>query len=204
MEPARGTVTMTGGERQVRTADRPTSYVPAERRDALFFNFSVGANVVVRLGRPDIAASVGWLKVSRLHALAAQISSRFQVRAASSRHPVTGLSGGNQQKVAIAAAMASRPGLLVVEEPTRGVDVGTKADIYRFLREYATDGNIVLLLCTEVTEVFDAADQVYVMNRGRLAQPLLVSSQPTAGELAAALASIAKAMEQQAPVPTAP
>jgi ABC-type sugar transport system ATPase subunit len=196
MEPARGHVTMTGGEHKVRRAAAATSYVPAERRDALFFNFSVGANAVVRLGRPDIAAGSGWLKLSRLHALAAQISSRFAVKAASSHNPVAGLSGGNQQKVAIAAAMASRPGLLVVEEPTRGVDVGTKADIYRFLREYAADGNIVLLLCTEVTEVFDAADQVYVMNRGRLAQPLLVSSQPTAGELAAALASIAKAMEQ--------
>jgi ABC-type sugar transport system ATPase subunit len=203
MEPARGQITMTGGEQKVRKPARATSYVPAERRDALFFNFSVGANAVARLGRPDIAGSAGWLKLARLHMLASQISSRLRVKVPSSRYPVTGLSGGNQQKVAIAAAMASRPGLLVVEEPTRGVDVGTKADIYQFLREYAADGNIVLLLCTEVTEVFDAADQVYVMNRGRLAEPLLVSSQPTAVELAATLASIGKAMEQQAPAPAA-
>jgi ABC-type sugar transport system ATPase subunit len=203
MEPARGQVTMTGGAVRLHPADEATSYLPAERRDALFFNFSVGANAVARLGRPDIAGGTGWLRLSRLHTLAAQIASRFRVKSASSRYPVAGLSGGNQQKVAIAAATASRPGLLVVEEPTRGVDVGTKADIYQFLREYAADGNIVLLLCTEVTEVFDAADQVYVMNRGRLAEPLLVSSQPTAGELAAALASIAKTMEQKAPIPTA-
>jgi ABC-type sugar transport system ATPase subunit len=202
MEPARGQITMTGGQK-ARDAAPAKSYVPAERRDALFFNFSVGANAVARLGRPDIAGSTGWLKVSRLHTLASQISSRFRVKAASGRYPVAGLSGGNQQKVAIAAAMASRPGLLVVEEPTRGVDVGTKADIYQFLREYAADGNIVLLLCTEVTEVFDAADHVYVMNRGRLAAPLQVSSQPTAGELAATLASIAKTMERQIPVSTA-
>ena len=100
--------------------------------------------------------------------------------------------------------MSSRPGLLVVEEPTRGVDVGTKADIYQLLREYAADGNIVLMLCTEATEVFDAADQVYVMNRGNLSQPIAVESRSTAGELAASLASIAKTMEQRtmvAPVP---
>ena len=196
MEPARGTITMSRGE-SARTGTPPTSYVPAERRNALFFNFSVGANAVARLGRPDIVDISGWLRPSRLYALAATISTRFRVKAASTRAPVAGLSGGNQQKVAIAAAMASRPGLLVVEEPTRGVDVGTKADIYQFLREYAAGGNIVLMLCTEATEVFDAADQVCVMDRGRLARPIAVSSQPTAGELAAALASIAKTMEQR-------
>jgi ABC-type sugar transport system ATPase subunit len=199
MEPARGDIELRGG---AETAG--TSYVPAERRNALFDNFSVGANVVARLGRPDIVGIGGWLQPSRLYSLAATIAARFRVKAESSRAPIGGLSGGNQQKVAIAAAMSSRPGLLVVEEPTRGVDVGTKADIYQLLREYAADGNIVLMLCTEATEVFDAADQVYVMNRGRLSQPIAVESRSTAGELAASLASIAKTMEQRtmvAPVP---
>jgi ABC-type sugar transport system ATPase subunit len=199
MEPARGDIELRGG---AETAG--TSYVPAERRNALFDNFSVGANVVARLGRPDIVGIGGWLQPSRLYSLAATIAARFRVKAESSRAPIGGLSGGNQQKVAIAAAMSSRPGLLVVEEPTRGVDVGTKADIYQLLREYAADGNIVLMLCTEATEVFDAADQVYVMNRGHLSQPIAVESRSTAGELAASLASIAKTMEQRtmvAPVP---
>ncbi len=199
MEPARGQVTMTAGLAQGARHVPATSYLPAERRDGLFFNFSVGANTVARLGRGDISATGGWLNPGRLHALAQGIATRFRVKSASSRSPVAALSGGNQQKVAIAAAMASRPGLLVVEEPTRGVDVGTKADIYQFLREYAAAGNIVLMLCTEATEVFDAADQVCVMDRGRLAQPLVVAGQPTAGELAAALESTAKAMERQTP-----
>jgi ABC-type sugar transport system ATPase subunit len=203
MEPARGQVTMSGADQRVAAPAAATSYVPAERRNALFFNFSVGGNVVPRLGRGDIATTAGWLSPGRLHALAKGISARFRVKSASSRSPIAALSGGNQQKVAIAAAMANRPGLLVVEEPTRGVDVGTKADIYQFLREYATAGNIVLMLCTEATEVFDAADQVFVMDRGRLARPLLVSSQPTAGELAAALESTAKAMEEQTPTAVA-
>lgn len=197
MEPASGSVQLMGGG-DIRTAARPTSYLPAERRDSLFFNFSVGANTIARLGRPDIASRFGWVKGSRLHALAGQIAGRFRVKAASTHFPVAGLSGGNQQKVAIAAAMASRPGLLVVEEPTRGVDVGTKADIYQILREYAAEGNVVLMLCTEVTEVFDAADQVSVMERGRLAPPVLVSSQPSAGELAKVLATIARSTDEPA------
>jgi ABC-type sugar transport system ATPase subunit len=197
MEPTRGRVVMMHGDDPGRRQAATTSYMPAERRDGLFFNFSVGANAVARLGRGDIATTAGWLSPGRLHRLARDIARRFRVKSASSRSPLAALSGGNQQKVAIAAAMASRPGLLVVEEPTRGVDVGTKADIYQFLREYAAAGNIVTMFCTEATEVFDAADQVCVMDRGRLAKPLVVSSQPTAGELAATLASTAKAMEQQ-------
>jgi ABC-type sugar transport system ATPase subunit len=196
-EPALGDISMIGGGQIAGSGVTATSYVPADRRDALFPNFSVGANVVARLGRPDIVGIGGWLQPSRLYALAAKITTRFRVKAASSRSPIAGLSGGNQQKVAIASAMATRPRLLVVEEPTRGVDVGTKADIYQFLREYAADGNIVLMLCTEATEVFDAADQVYVMNRGHLSEPMAIESQPTAGELAAALASIAKTMDQR-------
>lgn len=190
MEPVRGAIDMIAGR------EASTSYVPADRRDALFPNFSVGANAVAHLGNPDIVGFGGWLQPSRLYARAAAICNRFRVKAESSRSQIGSLSGGNQQKVAIAAAMASRPSLLVVEEPTRGVDVGTKADIYQLVREYAANGNIVLMLCTEATEVFDAADQVCVMNRGRLSQPIAIVSHPTAGELAAALASIAKTMEQ--------
>jgi ABC-type sugar transport system ATPase subunit len=195
MEPVRGEIKLTVGGAAA-SGDASTSYVPAERRNALFANFSVGANVVARLGRHDLVEMSGWLGPSRLYATGSTIATRFRVKAESSRSPITSLSGGNQQKVVIAAAMASRPVLLVVEEPTRGVDVGTKADIYQLLGEYAGAGNIVLMLCTEATEVFDAADQVYVMNRGRLSQLMAVSAQPTAGELAAALASTAKTMEQ--------
>jgi ABC-type sugar transport system ATPase subunit len=199
MEPARGGRTLVE-ERSGsgRAAPSGTAYVPAERRDALFFNFSVGANEVVRLGRPEIATRLGWMRRSRITALAARLSERFRVKTASTDYPVAALSGGNQQKVALASAMASSPGVLVVEEPTRGVDVGTKADIYQFLREFAAAGNIVVMMCTEVTEIFDAADQVCVMSRGRLSPPLRVASQPTAGELAMALASRARLVDQAA------
>ena len=82
------------------------------------------------------------------------------------------LSGGNQQKVAIAAAIARRPSLLALEEPTRGVDVGSKAEIYRILRDYAAQGNGVLVYCTEVPEVYELADRVVVVDAGRAGAPM--------------------------------
>lgn len=83
-------------------------------------------------------------------------------------HPITSLSGGNQQKVVLGAAMEESRDIIVVEEPTRGVDISSKADIYELLRDYARSGRAVVVFCTEVQEIFDVADDVYVLSRGRL------------------------------------
>ena len=97
------------------------------------------------------------------------------------------LSGGNQQKVAIGAATATRPRILVLEEPTRGVDVGSKSEIYRLLRQYADPesqlglpdmeghGEAVVLYCTEDAEIFEVADRVYVIAQGRISGELNLS-----------------------------
>ena len=114
--------------------------------------------------------------------------SRFRVVASSTKQGVATLSGGNQQKVALAGTMATRPRLLAVEEPTRGVDIGTKAEIYRTLRDFVRDGNAVVTFCTEVSEVFDVADVVYVTNGGRLSEAIDVHAVATIEELAAAVA----------------
>ena len=88
--------------------------------------------------------------------------------------PIVSLSGGNQQKVAIAAAIIARPRLLMLEEPTRGVDIGSKSEIYQILRDYTGEGHAALIYCTEVPEVFDVADRVCIMSDGRLSEPLVV------------------------------
>ena len=93
------------------------------------------------------------------------------VKAGSIDQPIRSLSGGNQQKVAIAQALASAPQLLLLEEPTRGVDIHSKAEIYRLLRDYAAAGHAVVMFCTEVLEVFEAADIVQVMSEGRMSPP---------------------------------
>jgi ABC-type sugar transport system ATPase subunit len=93
-------------------------------------------------------------------ALAEEARKTFRVRCSSVQQSIRGLSGGNQQKVALAAAMLKRPRLLVAEEPTRGVDVGSRAEIYHLLKKFADTDSGVVMYCTEVPEVFEAADRV--------------------------------------------
>jgi ABC-type sugar transport system ATPase subunit len=94
------------------------------------------------------------------------------------------LSGGNQQKVAIAQALHCAPKLLLLEEPTRGVDIHSKAEIYRLLRDYADQGNTVVIFCTEVLEVYEAADRVHVVARGAVAPSLRVAGYEQVEQLA--------------------
>jgi ABC-type sugar transport system ATPase subunit len=109
------------------------------------------------------------------------------VKARSIDQPIRSLSGGNQQKVAIAQAMAKRPLVLLLEEPTRGVDIQSKAEIYRLLEAYAAEGHAVVLFCTEALEAFEAADQVRVLSDGRLRGVIEVRAHASAEDLAAAI-----------------
>ena len=110
--------------------------------------------------------------------IAEDAKSDFQIKAPTMQTPDPLALGGNQQKVAIAAAIVKRPEVLVLEEPTRGVDIGSKAEIYRLMREYARTGHAVVIYCTEVPEVFEVADLVYVVSDGQLSDPLLVMNHP--------------------------
>lgn len=174
-------------------SNRPGSekqYVAGDRAISLFTNFSVGANLVSRLGRGHIASRIGTIQPNKTAALTLQLAQAYQVKAASPRVPISALSGGNQQKVAVAAAMATQPQLLLIEEPTRGVDARTKAEIYHLLQSWAASGNAVLVFCTEVPEVMDLADVVYVMSRGRLSDPVHVEEFDDVPHLAATLTDI--------------
>ncbi len=182
------------GHRAIAGADdhqaisRGSVYLPADRGGSLFGNLSVAANLVIRLGVPEIASWGGFLRIERLRAAAARLVTRFGVRTRNPGAPLGSLSGGNQQKVAIAAAIAREPALLVLEEPTRGVDVGATSDIYRILREFTAAGGGVLVYCTEVPEVFELADRAVVVDRGRANRVIRVADHPDVASLAAAIA----------------
>ncbi|MBV8396406.1 MAG: sugar ABC transporter ATP-binding protein, partial [Actinobacteria bacterium] len=103
---------------------------------------------------------------------------------------IRSLSGGNQQKVAIAAAVGAKPAVLALEEPTRGVDISSKAEIYEILRRFVADGGAVVLFCTEIPEVYEVADQLHVVYDGRLSQPLAVADFADMEALAKAVASL--------------
>jgi ABC-type sugar transport system ATPase subunit len=164
-----------------------SAFVPADRSASLFSNMSVGDNIVARLGDHITGTAGVALDRGRMHAIAHEFRDRFRIKSRSLRTPVRSLSGGNQQKVAIAAAVARRPPALVLEEPTRGVDIGSKEEIYRLLRDYADEGQAVVLYCTEVPEVFDVADRVYVVSDGHLSDPLTVADHDDVKGLAAAI-----------------
>jgi ribose transport system ATP-binding protein len=175
-----------------------TSLVSADRQSSLFTNLSIGDNMVSRLHR-EITTTGGALRRGRMTEIAHDLRDRFRVKSASVALPIGSLSGGNQQKVAIAAAIVKRPEVLVLEEPTRGVDIGSKREIYRLMRAYAAEGHAVIIYCTEIPEVFETADLVYVVSDGRLSDPLMVMGYPDLEALARAVTRL----ERHSATPTA-
>jgi len=154
------------------------SYVAEERRTEVFAGQSVGYNLTVRvlehLGR------AGLVSPRRQRGLARQLTQRFNVKTPTVATPITALSGGNQQKVLVARALATGPRVLILDEPTRGVDVGTKAEIYQALRDLAhREGLAVWFISSEMEEVLELADRVLVVRHGRIVRDAPNTADPT-------------------------
>ncbi len=173
LEPCSGEVELDGA-RGLGALRGGSAFVPATRTQSLYGNLTVGDNLVARLGRPRIAGHLFAISRRRIRTIARNAVATFRIKTRSIRQGIRSLSGGNQQKVAIAQALLLAPKLLLLEEPTRGVDIDSKREIYRLLRDYVSDGNGVIMFCTEVPELFEAADRVHVVSDGRLAAPLVV------------------------------
>jgi putative xylitol transport system ATP-binding protein len=92
---------------------------------------------------------------------------RFAIKAARDTMPVSGLSGGNQQKVVLGKWFLRNPKVLLLDEPTRGVDVGAKREIYRIICEFAEAGGTVVMISSEIDEVLGMSDRILVMRNGR-------------------------------------
>ncbi|MDG6102647.1 sugar ABC transporter ATP-binding protein [Dactylosporangium aurantiacum] len=142
--------------------------VPEDRRQqGLVMELSVERNAT--LPRRWSLSRLGLLFGTSERAEARTWTDRLQVKAARLSDPVATLSGGNQQKVVLAKWLSTAPRVLIVDEPTRGIDVGTKAEVHRLLRGLADDGVAVLMVSSELPEVLGMADRVLVMHEGRLA-----------------------------------
>jgi rhamnose transport system ATP-binding protein len=147
--------------------DAGIALVPEDRRQqGLVMALSVARNTT--LTRRWALSRFGLMNRSAEHRAADEWTSRFQVRAGDLDDPVSTLSGGNQQKVVLAKWLSTGPRVLIVDEPTRGIDVGTKADVHRLLSDLAGDGLAVLMVSSELPEVLGMADRVLVMHEGRL------------------------------------
>ena len=112
----------------------------------------------------------GWLNLARRRTAVVDWMRRLQVKAASPEQTVGELSGGNQQKVAIARVLHQEADILLLDEPTRGIDVGTKAEIYRLMGEQAASGKAIIFVSSYLTELLAVCDRVAVMSRGQLKQ----------------------------------
>lgn len=165
------------------------AYLAASRRDTVFRNLSVGDNLASRLAGRSLGRLPPFIDPAKIDALAARAIKRYRVKTGGSHAPITSLSGGNQQKVVLGAAMEQGTDIIVIEEPTRGVDISSKADIYELLRDFAAQGRAVVVFCTEVQEIFDVADDVVVLSHGRIVGRVDMAGIATIPELADLLAS---------------
>jgi rhamnose transport system ATP-binding protein len=142
-------------------------FVPEDRRQqGLVMELSIARNAT--LTRMGALSRGGLIRGRAERALAADWATRLQLRFHRLDDPVGYLSGGNQQKVVLAKWLATEPKVLIVDEPTRGIDVGTKAEVHRLLSELAGRGVAVLMISSELPEVLGMADRVLVMHEGRL------------------------------------
>jgi ABC-type sugar transport system ATPase subunit len=141
--------------------------VPEDRkRQGLVPSESALHNITLSiLGR---LARLTWLRRAAERTLGDEFFDRLRVRASSSDAVVAGLSGGNQQKVVLARWLAARSRVLLLDEPTRGVDVGAKAEIHALIGELAGQGRAVLLISSELPELLSLSDRILVLRQGRL------------------------------------
>ncbi|NUW35084.1 sugar ABC transporter ATP-binding protein [Nonomuraea sp. SMC257] len=138
---------------------------PEERKaQALLLDQSVTANIT--LGGLSGFARLGWLDRARERAEATRLAEALDIRPRDPERPVKTLSGGNQQKAVLARWLLGGRRLLLLDEPTRGVDVGARAELYTVIRRLAEDGIGVLLVSSEVPEVLGLADRVLVLREG--------------------------------------
>jgi len=146
-------------------------FVPEDRRQqGLVMDLAIDRNVALAsLGR---LRRFGLIRRSAETALAADWAGRLQLKAGRLTDPAWTLSGGNQQKVVLGKWLARRPALLIIDEPTRGIDVGTKTEVHRLLDELVSQGVAVLMISSELPEVLGMADRVLVLHEGRLAAEL--------------------------------
>jgi ribose transport system ATP-binding protein len=108
----------------------------------------------------------GWRRPGRERAAALSTTNRLRLRAPSLELEVDRLSGGNQQKVALAKWLQIQPRLLLLDEPTRGIDVGAKQEIYALIQEWIAQGIAILLITSEMPELLALSDRIVVLHRG--------------------------------------
>jgi len=158
LQKGQGRVTMRGNAFGYLSEDR--------KNEGLALQLPIADNVT--MSRFETCSRGGWIDRDQQNAQTSDVMQRLRVRAPGPRGIVGRLSGGNQQKVALARLLHQDPDVLLLDEPARGVDVGSKSDIYREIRRLAAEGKGIVMVSSYLPELFEVCDTIAVMTRGRL------------------------------------
>lgn len=168
-------------------------YVPPDRKtEGLLLWHPVEMNLTLGLIRRRLSNTLGMLRLRREKKVIEDLRQRLRIRQRQWQQPVESLSGGNQQKVVLGKWLDTSFALLLLDEPTRGIDVATKGEIYRLLRGLAEQGKAILLASTDSLELLGLCDRVYVFYEGTVQDELRGES---LNEYALTLATMGTAME---------
>ncbi|MGR3803785.1 sugar ABC transporter ATP-binding protein [Marinibacterium profundimaris] len=170
-KPSKGVVKIDGQVRVIRSpadaVENGIVYVPEDRgKQGAITALPIFQNVTL----PSLkrTSKNGFIRLAEEFALAREYTQRLDLRAASLDTHVGNLSGGNQQKVVIAKWLATQPKVIILDEPTKGIDIGSKAAVHEFMAELAAQGLAVIMVSSEIPEVLGMSDRVIVMREGRM------------------------------------
>jgi ribose transport system ATP-binding protein len=172
---SRGTVAVNGRQASLQDSQAAAAsgirLLPGDRhREGIFGELSVRENFSIRSLPFDSVK--GWISQRREARRAQEAVAGFAVKTPSVETPIRSLSGGNQQKLVIASVLASHPKVLLVDEPTQGVDIGARMEIYKVLREAAAAGTAVIVVSSDALEVAGLCDRVLIFSRGHIVKEL--------------------------------
>ncbi|MCC6614807.1 MAG: sugar ABC transporter ATP-binding protein [Anaerolineae bacterium] len=167
-----GEIVIEGQEAQIRSPQDAIRYgiglVPEDRKQqALFLALAVRENMSIA-ALPDLLMPGGFIRAREESQLIDEYQRMLNIRMASPEQHVSNLSGGNQQKVVIARWMALQPKLLIVDEPTRGIDVGAKAEVHALLHDMAAKGIAIIMISSELPEILGMSDRIVTVREGRV------------------------------------
>ena len=166
-----GAIRVNGAVANIRSPDDAIglglAFVPEDRAVAgIFRTLPVDQNITAAV--PKKIAPGGFIRSAVEKTLASDSVKKLRIRLATMRQPIGELSGGNQQKAILARWLLTDPSILILDEPTRGIDVGVKAEFYDMIGELADQGRAILLISSELPELLALCDRVLVMAEGRL------------------------------------
>src|SRR6185503_808793 len=172
VEPAdSGEITLHGKAEKIRSPEQALrlgiAYITEDRRQiGLTMPMSIASNISLPMLRQYLSR-LGLIQTHEEDTTANHYRERLSIRTPSIHHPVGMLSGGNQQKVMLSKWLNTRPQILILDEPTRGIDVGAKAEVHQIINELATQGLGLILISSDMPEILAMSDRILVMREGR-------------------------------------